>query len=116
MHHKELKEFYTGERCYITELINSPVDADLSIGRARVEPGITTERHKLKGTAERYIIISGSGIMEVGGHADSEVSAGDLVLIPPDTPQRITNSGKSDLVFLCICTPGFRSDCYIKAE
>ena len=35
-------EFYTAEKCYITELANSADDTDVSIARARVEPGVTT--------------------------------------------------------------------------
>ena len=44
------KEFYTSEKCYITELSNTPDDPDVSIARARVEPGVTTRWHRLKGT------------------------------------------------------------------
>ncbi len=109
---KNLEEFYTDEKCYIAELINAPEDNDLSIARARVTPGVTTVRHKLDGTSERYVVVAGMGIVEVEGLTKTEVTVGDLVLIPPDTPQRITNTGETDLVFLCICTPGFRTKCY----
>ena len=40
-------EFYTEERCYITELHNN---VDSSIARARVKPGVTTELHSLRET------------------------------------------------------------------
>jgi hypothetical protein len=50
-------EFYTVEKCYITELSNIPDDPDVSIARARVEPGVTTRWHRLKGTTERYFIV-----------------------------------------------------------
>jgi len=48
-------EFYISERCYIMELSNSPDDPDVSIARARVEPGVTTGRHRLKGITERGV-------------------------------------------------------------
>jgi len=106
------EEFYTSEKCYITELSNTPDDPDVSIGRARVEPGVTTRRHRLKGTFERYVIISGIGIVEVGKLLPQEVTAGDIVLIPPMCRQHITNTGTEDLVFLAICSPRFSQDVY----
>ena len=50
--------------------------------------------------------------MEVGDLPPSEVGVGDIVIIPPMCPQRITNIGQDDLVFLAICTPRFLSDVY----
>jgi mannose-6-phosphate isomerase-like protein (cupin superfamily) len=106
------KEFYTSEKCYITELSNTPDDPDVSIARARVEPGVTTRWHHLKGTTERYFIISGKGLVEVGNLPPQRVSAGDVVLIPPLCHQRITNIGSYDLVFLAVCSPRFLPDVY----
>jgi mannose-6-phosphate isomerase-like protein (cupin superfamily) len=106
------EEFYTPEKCYITELSNTPDDPDVSIGRARVELGVTTRWHCLKGTFERYFIISGRGIVEIGKLPPQEVTAGDVVLIPPMCRQRITNTGAEDLVFLAICSPRFSQDVY----
>ena len=106
------EEFYTSEKCYITELSNTPEDPDVSIARARVESGVTTRWHRLKGTYERYFIISGIGLVEVGEHPPKEVTAGDIVLIPPMCRQRITNIGSDDLIFLAICTPRFSQDVY----
>ena len=109
-------EFYTAEKCFITELSNTPDDADMSIAQARVEPGVTTRRHRLKRTAERYFIVSGKGIVEIGKLPPREVTAGDVVLIPPMCPQRITNVGTDDLIFLAICTPRFTQDIYEDVE
>ena len=109
-------EFYIAEKCFITELSNSADDPDVSIARARVEPGVTTRRHCLKKTAERYVIISGKGLVEVGDLPPQEVNPGDVVLIPPICPQRITNTGKEDLIFLAICTPRFTQQDYEDME
>jgi mannose-6-phosphate isomerase-like protein (cupin superfamily) len=105
-------EFWTPEGCYILEISNSPDDEAASIARARVTPGVTTRWHRLRDTAERYVILQGRGRVEVGDTAPREVGPGDLVLIPPSVRQRITNIGKEDLVFLAICTPRFRSEAY----
>lgn len=109
-------EFYTDERCYVTELSNTPDDPDVSIARARVEPGVTTRWHRLKETAERYFIISGRGLAEIGHLPPQELVAGDIVLIPPMCRQRITNTGKEDLIFLAICSPRFMPDIYEDIE
>ncbi len=109
-------EYYTSERCYITELSNTADDPDASIVRARVEPGVTTQWHRLRGTFERYYILSGRGRVEVGKQPHQDVGAGDIVLIPPLTPQRITNIGSEDLIFLAICTPRFTIDVYENIE
>ena len=110
------REFWTDERCFILELSNSPDDEGASVARARVEPGITTALHRLNGVDERYIMIEGRGRVEVGGLSPTDVSPGDVVLIPRGTPQRISNTGKDDLVFLCVCTPRFRPECYEDLE
>jgi mannose-6-phosphate isomerase-like protein (cupin superfamily) len=105
-------EFYTSEKCYITELSNTPDDQDVSIARARVESAVTTCWHRLKGTFERYFIISGRGLMEVGEQPPQEVTVGHVVLIPSMCRQRITNTGKDDLIFLAIFSPRFSQDVY----
>ena len=115
-HQNGSHEFYTPEKCYITELSNTPDDPDASIARVRVEPGVTTRWHRLAGTVERYYIVNGRGRMEAGELAPQEVKAGDIVLIPPMCRQRITNTGLEDLVFLAICTPRFSNEVYEDIE
>jgi len=105
-------EFHTDEGCFITELSNIPEDADASIARARVPPGATTRWHRLNGTIERYVILSGSGRVEVGELPARDVAPNDVVLIPAGCRQRITCTGAQDLVFLAICTPRFRPEAY----
>ncbi|NOQ14098.1 MAG: cupin domain-containing protein [Methyloprofundus sp.] len=109
-------EFFTPENCYITELSNTACDPDVSIARARVKPGETTRWHRLTDTIERYYILNGKGRVEVGDLAPQEVTAGDIVLIPAMCPQRITNMGAEDLVFLAICSPRFSNDVYEDTE
>ncbi len=110
------KEFPTPERCFINEVANDPGDQAISIARARVEPGVTTAWHKLQGTEERYIITQGHGNVELGNLAPMEVTEGDVVRIPADTRQRITNIGKYDLIFFAVCSPRFTKECYIELE
>lgn len=110
------EEFYTNEKCHIIELSNDSNDPEVSIARARVEPGVTTTWHRLKGTTERYHIVQGQGQIEVGDLAPQEISVGDTVIIPPMCPQRITNTGDVNLIFLAICTPPFDENNYDDIE
>ncbi|MES1951021.1 cupin [Salinisphaera sp. S4-8] len=109
---RDTVEFETAERCAIREISNTPDDPAVSIARARVAPGVTTAWHRLRDTAERYLIVSGQGVVEVGEGLRETVAAGDVVSIAPDTAQRIHNNGDCDLIFYAICTPRFTPDCY----
>jgi len=48
----------------------------------------------------------------VGKLAPQEIKSGDVVLIPPECRQRITNIGTGDLIFLAICSPRFQQAAY----
>ncbi len=109
------EEFWTSERCFIRELINSESIPDFSLADSRVEPGITTELHSLS-VREWYYITQGSGLMEVGGGPQLEVGPGDTVEIPAGVSQRITNTGNDDLKLQCVCLPRFTPDCYQSLE
>ncbi len=109
-------EFDTEERCFILETANDSGDEQVSISRARVEPGVTTAWHKLKDISERYIIISGQGSVEIGDLDPVDVAAGDVVRIPDNTAQRISNTGDCDLIFFAVCSPRFIPSRYISLE
>ena len=109
-------EVFIDEGCHVLELANDDNDPAMSIARARVASGVTTAWHRLRGTVERYVILDGSGRMEVGDLPPQEVQAGDVILIPPAVRQRIANTGADDLVFLAICTPRFQPQNYEDAE
>jgi len=108
--------FFEVEGCYITEVSNSADDPELSIAKARVPQGVTTAWHRLSNTTERYYILEGVGLVEIGDRSPFEVSTGDVVVIPVMERQRITNIGKQDLVFLALCTPRFDIANYIDVE
>ncbi|WP_027159935.1 cupin domain-containing protein [Methylobacter luteus] len=109
-------EFYTDEKCFIIELLNTPDDETCSIARARVEPGITTCLHAVRGTVERYVILEGEAEVEIDGTPFVTVRPLDIVYIPTGISQRIRNTGKTDLVFLAICTPRFKPESYLDLE
>lgn len=112
-------EYYTEERCHIIEIMNTPEDRSQSVARARVSPGVTTAWHRVKGTIESYYILSGTGRAEIGQgeqKTNYHMTPHTILKIPCDMPQRITNLGDDDLIFLCFCTPAFHVDNYQSHE
>ncbi len=112
----ESTEYWFEEGCRILELANSVEDPAVSIARSRVGPCQTTRWHTLSSTTERYVILSGEGIVEIGKDLRESVTIGDVVRIPAGSAQRIRNCGKEDLVFLAICSPRFTPVCYTAME
>ncbi len=106
-------EYLTPEHCYIAENYSGK---DVSVARATVKPGVTTLAHHLVGVQEIYLITNGQGRVNIGDLEPTDVTPGDVVIIPPETSQKATNTGKTDLVFYCICTPRFTQACYVNEE
>ncbi|HEY9546317.1 MAG TPA: cupin domain-containing protein [Solimonas sp.] len=106
-HGTEVVDALTEERCFISEWSNHDDDPALSIARARVSPGVTTRWHRLHHIIERYVILEGHGLVELGDQPPIAVATGDIVHIPAGVAQRIRNDGDRDLVFLALCTPRF---------
>lgn len=113
---RDKEEYWFEEGCWITELSNQSDDPQLSVARARVAPGDTTRWHALEGITERYVILAGQGRVELDREGPEPVTAGDVVIIEPGRAQRIENDGDQDLVFLALCTPCFRPECYRDLE
>lgn len=109
-------EYFFQENCYITKMLNTEFDPEVSVVRARVLPGVTTQWHSLDGITERYLILEGTGRAEIGQDHQRDVKSGDVVTIPPGVRQRITNTGMHDLVFLAVCTPRFEEERYQSLE
>ncbi len=111
-----MDEYFFHEGCFITEWWNHDEDDQASIARARVEPGQITRWHRLRGIAERYVILQGEGRVELEGQGERLVRPSDVVLIPAGVAQRIRNEGDADLVFLAVCTPRFVASAYVDVD
>ena len=111
----EEQEFYTDEKCHIIEMMNTPKIENVSVSRARVEPGVTTQNHALH-FDEVYYVLSGKGEMQINNAEVKLLGSGDLAFIKRGSSQKITNVSDTDLVFLCVCTPRFRLDGYENKE
>jgi mannose-6-phosphate isomerase-like protein (cupin superfamily) len=108
---KKCPEFTSGDNCVLKELfhpLKDPLALKYSLAHAVVEPGKTTYLHRLK-SSEVYFILKGRGEMHINGEIKN-VRKGQAVYIPPHLTQRIKNTGRGDLVFLCIVDPAWKKE------
>ena len=69
-------------------------------------PGAATEEHYHRASEEIYLFTGGSGRMRLG-EEESDVRAGDTVVIPPGTRHKLWNTGSEPLKLLCCCSPPY---------
>ena len=80
-----------------------------SLAEATLAPGAATRRHYHARTEEIYVVLSGSGRMEVDGEERS-VGPGDAILIPPRAWHEIRADADAELRFLCCCAPQYSDE------
>ena len=109
---KDCEEFLAGDKTILRELLHPEkiqgAAFRYSLALAVVKAGEASLSHALK-TSEVYYILEGKGIMHIGGES-APVHAGQVVVIPPNAKQYISNSGTTDLKFLCIVDPAWRRE------
>lgn len=105
------EEITTGDNARLRELLN-PLKEDVairySLAHAKVKPGEITYAHRLK-TTEVYFILEGEGEMYIDDEKE-KVQVGQAIYIPPNSIQKIKNTGKNLLVFLCIVDPAWKAE------
>jgi mannose-6-phosphate isomerase-like protein (cupin superfamily) len=79
--------------------------ANQSLAEAELGAGQATQRHYHASTEELYVLLEGSGDMEIDGER-AFVGAGDAVLIPPGAWHQI-RAGAEGARFLCCCAPPY---------
>ena len=80
--------------------------ANQSLAEAWLEPGQATQRHYHARSEELYVLLDGSGEMEVDGER-ANVAPGDAILIRPGAWHQIIALGPKSLRFLCCCAPPY---------
>ena len=80
-----------------------------SLAEARLPIGCATLAHHHPRTEEIYYILEGCGRMQVDEQT-AEVRAGDAIAIPPGSKHQLTNTGGSELKFLCCCAPAYEHE------
>jgi mannose-6-phosphate isomerase-like protein (cupin superfamily) len=98
-----VEPYVTKDGSTIRELHQTAVQ---SLAEATLEPGEATERHYHRVSEEIYVVVKGSGDMEVDGES-RRVRPGDAILIPAGAWHTFENTGTSELRFLCCCAPPY---------
>jgi mannose-6-phosphate isomerase-like protein (cupin superfamily) len=107
----QTEAFTTADGSTIRELLahrNSSI-RNQSLAEAVLAPGQSTAAHYHPRAEEIYYLLSGQGLMTIGDES-REVTPGDAIAIPPASPHTILNTGSEDLVFLCMCAPGYEHE------
>lgn len=107
----QLKPFTTLDGSQIRELAGPAWTKarNQSLAEATVPPGGETAEHYHPRTEELYFFVGGAGRMRLG-EEESEVGAGDCVVIPPGVPHKLWNPAGEPLVLLCCCAPAYSDD------
>jgi mannose-6-phosphate isomerase-like protein (cupin superfamily) len=105
----DAEPFTTKDGSTIRELLGTQHGtANQSLAEATLEPGQATQRHYHARSEELYVLLEGTGEMEIDG-ATRRVGPGDAILIPPGARHQIT-AGDAPLRFLCCCAPQYSHD------
>jgi mannose-6-phosphate isomerase-like protein (cupin superfamily) len=109
--------FTTKDGSEIRELLahrNSCLEKQ-SLAEARVAVGAATTPHHHVETEEIYFILEGEADMRVGDQI-RRVGPGDAIAISPGQIHQITNVGRTELRFLCMCAPAYEHDDTVLAK
>ena len=115
LEHREA--FVTADGSTIRELAGLPSGnaAQQSLAEATVPPAGETAEHFHRQTEEIYLFTSGAGRMRLGAE-ESDVRAGDMVVIAPGVRHKLWNPGQHPLVLLCCCAPPYRHEDTVLTE
>ena len=104
----DLESFITLDGSSIRELAGPAWTAarQQSLAEATLAPGGETAEHLHPHSEEIYYFTAGFGRMRLG-EQESEIRAGDCVVIAPGTPHKLWNTGPQTLVLLCCCAPPY---------
>lgn len=111
---RELGEIVAIDDTRLREMFN-PLHDDgslllgYSLAHAIVKPHSESLPHRLKTSSETYYILQGRGEMHIDNES-GEVKVNDAIYVPPGSRQYISNTGTTDLVFLCIVNPPWKGE------
>jgi mannose-6-phosphate isomerase-like protein (cupin superfamily) len=113
----EVESFVAPDGSEIRELAGPPsaTARNQSLAEATVPPGSETVEHYHRTTEEIYYFLVGEGRMRLA-EEESEVRAGEAVVIPPGTRHKLWNPGTEPLVVLCCCAPPYSDEDTVLCE
>jgi mannose-6-phosphate isomerase-like protein (cupin superfamily) len=90
----------------LREVISLP---KVSLAHVIMDEGNVSLWHQHSRMSEVYFILEGEGILYYGNEA-LQAKKGAYLIIPPNTPHKLKNTGKSDLEHLVFAIPPFDPD------
>ena len=108
---EQREPFTTADGSSIRELVGIPSGnaSQQSLAEATVPSAGETVEHFHRTTEEVYMFVSGEGRMRLG-EEETDIRAGDTVVIPPGVKHKLWNDGPEPLVLLCCCAPPYRDE------
>ena len=87
---------------------NTLYGINYSLAQFTLKPGKRSRNHKIK-SSEIYYILEGDGILKIDQQSH-QLGKDDSIYVPPMSKQYIENVGSSNLRFLCIVDPAWKSE------
>lgn len=87
----------------LREVISLP---NVSLAHVTMKPGNVSLWHRHSRISEIYFVLEGEGIL-YHGNKSTIAEKGTYVLLPPQTPHKLRNTGHSDLEHLVVAVPPF---------
>jgi len=109
--HADLEAYTTADGSTIREWAGpgySPA-RNQSLAEATLAVGASTAAHHHRRSEELYLFTAGRGRLRVGDD-ERDVEAGDCAVIPPGEVHQLHNTGDTDLVVVCACSPAYSHD------
>ena len=102
---RDATQFVTKDGSTIREYFHTALQ---SLAEASLAPGAATQRHYHARSEEIYLIVEGSGELEVDDDRRA-VGLGDAILIPPGAWHELV-AGEQGVRLLCCCVPPYSDD------
>lgn len=106
--YENAEPYITKDGSEIRELAHPEKDEcrNQSLAEAVILPEKSTRPHKHLVTEEIYHITNGKGVMYLG-NKKFNIQEKDTIVIKPNTPHFVINTGDTPLVILCSCSPAY---------
>jgi quercetin dioxygenase-like cupin family protein len=86
-------------------LTGRPQTAGMRGGSVKLKPGDSVGWHTTASNEEALVILHGTGVAKIEGHADVPLSERTLAYIPPTTRHNVTNTGTDVMEYVWVVAP-----------
>lgn len=114
---KDIPEFLAGDHTHLKEVLHPSNDSlalNFSLAYAHIKVGEQSLPHRLM-HSETYYILEGFGEIHLDGKMQT-IEKSDIIYVPENVEQYVTNKSKEDLTFLCIVSPPWTPETEIIEE